>query len=1463
MNRIINKTILQHIGKSDLINDLQRKLQHQNSELIEIVGDTGSGKTYLFNKYIQQLQEKGSEFKAYYPSVFEKNQFSNIFKLIFTLNDREFEETIKQAIDEETAFKYDFFFLLTEIMRKNNKLQNLVLLIENGEFLDNYTIEFLQYFVQYAIECNIKIVVFTTKELFPFSSKEQLESFDVSNILLLLAELFNQKEEELEAQAEILYNITRGNIYTIEYILNEFYNEGGDEEFNLTSYLDKHVYVNKIYADNLSKLSKKEQEVLKAIFLLDKHANDPNLKKYFSQKEIKITPAQLKTIIKKLSNKLMIQTTGNSAEKQQSDQISKNRTEKKNDLSASSNSRYVITKLECYKEYFAELESEERKKGYKLIDNFLDNNELGTPLLRGAYQINRYLYDNDAPVPENKTIESISTILSYLHDYENLMELTLLQNKLCKSDKKRVTLQIRMAQINKRLNRYESSCQNLREALHMAKKAKVPPEEIVYELADSLYRMNSYAYALEVIKKYYSTMKDEYWLCKLILLQAEINIELNNDKQAKQYVEKITRINESIGDNHQRKIIAAETKKLLGKIYYYTNQWDKAEIAFNEAGVIYENISDLGGEAAISNNLGILKMYKGEWKEAEEHYLKSLDLEKRRYNLDGISVCYNNLGGLWEDRGDYKKSLSYFNEALKIKMMLSDRYNICNIYNNIGVTYMDNGEFEKADEAFEKTLEIARNFNLLRNLIAALNNMGALCFKSGKWSKAIECYDEAIEKSKKNDFLEGLCKSYNNLGELYERRGEFELAYDLFFKASKIISELNDEYQRAEIWGNMGSVLTHLRQFSEAYGYLVESLDFFKALNAHDKIIEGCHKMAHYFILSRNYESASYYLNQALILSEEISNNYAIGQTYFLKGLLERKNPPQAQEHFEKAIKIFVETKNYYELALANYEFATILFENKEWQQALEILHNNKKILKEYGAISLIEKNDIFIQKIEKTFDPEIKESRRHESLLIKFNETTQNLKSISRFDNLLEYTLDSFIDLAEADGGIICLYNSRSHPDSWEHKLFNNFTIEDKDYDSMMNIIHKTLQENKSQNYKQPHFASEYNNIISFPLSLHSQVFGVILLFSKHGSHYFSERISNLLNALSNQAVVIIENFRHSALSLSHASIREELSSPQIFTNIIGKSEKMREIFEMIEKIKDVPTTVLLEGPSGTGKELIAKAIHYNSIRKNKKFVAQYCGSLPETLLESELFGHVKGSFTGATYDKKGLFEIADGGTFFLDEIADISLSTQAKLLRFLQEGEIKRVGSTKTNKVDVRVICATNVPLKEKIDKGEFRLDLYYRLNVIKIDVPPLKERKSDIPLLAIHFLDKYNKKMHKSVKGITDESMKYFKNCDWPGNIRQLENEIERAVTLVENDAYIKPSDLSEDIIRQSIAEESFDYSNKTILRDAIEELEKNMILQALQNNAWNQTQTAKELGLSRQGLIKKIKRYDIEK
>ncbi|RMD87295.1 MAG: sigma-54-dependent Fis family transcriptional regulator [Calditrichaeota bacterium] len=244
---------------------------------------------------------------------------------------------------------------------------------------------------------------------------------------------------------------------------------------------------------------------------------------------------------------------------------------------------------------------------------------------------------------------------------------------------------------------------------------------------------------------------------------------------------------------------------------------------------------------------------------------------------------------------------------------------------------------------------------------------------------------------------------------------------------------------------------------------------------------------------------------------------------------------------------------------------------------------------------------------------------------------------------------------------------------------------------------------------------------------------------------------------------------------------LREEVSEKYTFSNMVGKSSAMQAVFSLIRQVADTDVTVLIQGETGTGKELIARAIHYNSPRRHKPFISVNCVALSETLLESELFGHEKGAFTGAIKQKLGRFELAHGGTLFLDELSDIPLSTQAKLLRVLQEREFERVGGTETIKTDIRIIAATNKNLKKSIAEGTFREDLYYRLNVVPIVISPLRERKEDIPLLANHFLKQYNEKFSKKIHGFTASAMEILLAYSWPGNVRELENTIERAVVL----------------------------------------------------------------------------------
>jgi len=315
----------------------------------------------------------------------------------------------------------------------------------------------------------------------------------------------------------------------------------------------------------------------------------------------------------------------------------------------------------------------------------------------------------------------------------------------------------------------------------------------------------------------------------------------------------------------------------------------------------------------------------------------------------------------------------------------------------------------------------------------------------------------------------------------------------------------------------------------------------------------------------------------------------------------------------------------------------------------------------------------------------------------------------------------------------------------------------------------------------------------------------------------------------------------------------------------MVGKSKKMQAIYALLEKISNSESSVMIQGENGTGKELVAKAIHFYSPRKDKMFLAVNCSAFNDNLLDSELFGHVKGSFTGAVKDKKGLFETANGGTLFLDEIGDTSLSMQVKLLRVLQEGTYLPVGATAPKKVDVRIVAATNKNLKEMMAKGEFREDLYYRINVININLPALRERHEDIPLLMEYFLKKRCDESGKPLKTYSKKCMEKMLDYPWPGNVRELENEVERLVVLSADEKNIGPENLSPRILDWGAsAEPAFKGVNtEGTLKDALEQLEIMMIREGLKRCNFNKSKLAKELDISRASLIMKVEKYGLDK
>ncbi|MCX7999898.1 MAG: sigma-54 dependent transcriptional regulator, partial [Leptospiraceae bacterium] len=412
--------------------------------------------------------------------------------------------------------------------------------------------------------------------------------------------------------------------------------------------------------------------------------------------------------------------------------------------------------------------------------------------------------------------------------------------------------------------------------------------------------------------------------------------------------------------------------------------------------------------------------------------------------------------------------------------------------------------------------------------------------------------------------------------------------------------------------------------------------------------------------------------------------------------------------------------------------------------------------------------------------------------------------------------------------------------------------------------------------------------SLICTPIRGEISTLGVLSVFFANNKNIDIQTYMDFLQVLASmiyQAIKIHDLVDEAKKEISRENIllKRELREKYKFGTIIGKSKSMEKIFEKIRLIADSRASVLIVGESGTGKEMIASAIHYNSNRSEKPFIKINCAAIPENLLESELFGHTKGSFTGAYSDKKGKFELADGGTIFLDEIGEMDINLQSKLLRVLQEKEIEAIGSHKVKKVDVRVIAATNANLEELIAQKRFRSDLFYRLNVVNIQLPPLRERTEDIPILVTHFVEKYSKENNKNIHGITKEAFKLLLAYSWPGNVRELENMIERAIVLSQNEILdvedfneiydkLNSSLKSNDVTISDTQDLTIEYPKLSSLNiDALDgralevvvrEVEARLIAFAMKKFRYTKTRVAKFLGINRNTLDKRIKELNIE-
>lgn len=475
----------------------------------------------------------------------------------------------------------------------------------------------------------------------------------------------------------------------------------------------------------------------------------------------------------------------------------------------------------------------------------------------------------------------------------------------------------------------------------------------------------------------------------------------------------------------------------------------------------------------------------------------------------------------------------------------------------------------------------------------------------------------------------------------------------------------------------------------------------------------------------------------------------------------------------------------------------------------------------------------------------------------------SQLFNSILDPDLLFERVMDEALAQMNAERGFIVL---GSDPDQLELKVARQFqhSLKNGLSDISQTALREVLSQRRARVWldapkelaaAQSVIIGQVRSIACSPLICRGRLLGAIYVDSRTDRNVFGEDILDFLTAFAGIAALALENARLvQQLEAEKDDLAVHLGRDR-FPEIVGRSQTMQQVFDLMSRVLPASSPVLIHGETGTGKELVARAIHYNGPRKDGPFVPVNCGAIPENLLESELFGHARGAFTGAVSDRKGLFASADGGTIFLDEVGELPLALQPKLLRVLQDGEVRRVGDTKTTRLDVRVISATNRNPNKLVKEGKFREDLYYRLNVIPIELPPLRDRKEDIPLLAAHFLRLSSARTSKRVLGITEPALKRLCDYSWPGNIRQLENVIERAVVLCAGEK------LAEEDISLPGDE---DAGNKTqnVSTGTVADIEKQVVLERLERFGGNRTKTAASLGISRRTLLNRLAEWKKE-
>ncbi|MEO0106387.1 MAG: sigma 54-interacting transcriptional regulator, partial [candidate division WOR-3 bacterium] len=885
----------------------------------------------------------------------------------------------------------------------------------------------------------------------------------------------------------------------------------------------------------------------------------------------------------------------------------------------------------------------------------------------------------------------------------------------------------------------------------------------------------------------------------------------------------------------------------LAYCYIYLKDFDEGGRIINDSIAISRKINNLELEAEALYYYATLEWFKNEYNKGKEICLELINFCDKNHLNKQSAYATNLLSSFYLQTGDIGNGMRYIDRAIKAFEEIKNLNALIPAMINKALLLLNSGDTDKAKEVFEKAMNGSLRTGNKKHQYICLAHIAGIFEEKGRFDKALELYKKALDIEPDSEYA-----NYA-LSIIYYRLFEID-------KAKSILEEKIGKKEEVLYLIGLGIIYSVLVKIDQAKGYIERGIDRLENGNFEPSIkIESYLRTSQFYYEISDFEKAFSFAQKAKDIAAKQSREYIIADSFikieqFRSHLIEKLD-------IESNLKYLKEKGFLYDYAyFKKLMIESIIekgIESERIREIAEELESVERIFQSIGAELELQR----VKRLQLKIYPVI--LRNYSKRLISadyleiFSKLAELINSNLGDEDFVVNILDLVIDATRAERGAIFIktekgmefvagrnMDKKTIKDAGE---LSKTAIEEMDRDRIV-FVPNALDDPRF-NIRKSVLLNQIRSILCIPLGIGSDVIGAIYLDSRIIGAIFNEQDRDFLITVSKILASVIEK----------SFIFKNLKSENILlkTNVIGeigagylisKSKKMKKIYQDIEAIAQSDAPVLITGETGTGKGMLARLIHLKSRRRDKKFISINCGAIPETLLESELFGHKKGAFTSAYTDKKGLLEEGEGGTIFLDEISNTTAGFQAKVLEALEEKNIRRLGETITRKIDVRFILATNKELEIEVEEGRFRQDLFFRINVFRIDVPPLRERIIDIPELAKFFLNKYCKEMGKDIRGFEPGVIERLKEYHWPGNVRELMNIIERAVTLARGNLI-------------TIDDIGFKRTKDGIV--PLQEIEKDAIIEALNTTGWNKTRTAKLLGIPRRTLYSYLKRYSILK